>query len=142
MGSYILRRIIQTLLVIVLLSYVFYYLMAMMPGDPVDLMISSNPKITPEDVIRLKSLYGLDQPAYVRYGHWVHDLMNGDFGYSRTYRVPVMELMGARLMNTFILSLASLLLALLISIPAGIYCSLHPNSKVDYTINFFSFTGI
>jgi peptide/nickel transport system permease protein len=140
--TYILRRLIQTCIVIVILSYVCFYLMTLMPGDPVDLMISSNPKITAEDVVRLRSLYGLDQPSYVRYGHWVSDIIKGDLGYSRTYRVPVTDLIGPRLNSTFILSMAALGFSLLISIPLGVFSALRPGSKADYIVNFFSFAGI
>ncbi len=63
MTTFITRRVLQTLAVIVVLSYVCFYLMSLMPGDPVDMMVASNPKITAEDVARLKSLYGLDQPT-------------------------------------------------------------------------------
>lgn len=133
---------IQTLIVILILSYLFYFLMSLMPGDPLDLMISSNPNISSEDVARLKTLYGLDQPAWVRYLNWARSAIEGDFGYSRTYQIPVMELMAPRLINTAILSLSSLLLSLFISIPLGIYCALKPNSKIDYAINLFSFAGI
>ncbi|RYZ64892.1 MAG: ABC transporter permease, partial [Proteobacteria bacterium] len=97
MTTYILRRLIQTCVVIAILSYVCFYLMTLMPGDPVELMISSNPKITAEDVVRLREFYGLDQPSYVRYGHWMSSIVQGDLGYSRTYRVPVQDLIGPRL---------------------------------------------
>ncbi|HEY8272317.1 MAG TPA: ABC transporter permease [Pseudobdellovibrionaceae bacterium] len=142
MTTYILRRLIQTCLVIAILSYVCFYLMTLMPGDPVDLMASSNPKITAEDVIRLKQLYGLDQPSYVRYGHWISEIAQGDLGYSRTYRVPVTDLLGPRLLNTFILSMVALGFSLMIAIPVGIISALRPGSKMDYIFNFFSFAGI
>lgn len=142
MSTFITRRILQTLALIVVLSFVCFYLMSLMPGDPVDLMVASNPRITPEDVARLKSLYGLDQPIYKRYATWMGSLLQGDLGYSRTYRVPVQELMGPNLLNTFILSAASLTLSLLIAIPLGIISALRPGSKTDYIINLFSFAGI
>ena len=142
MTAYIARRIIQTLIVIVILSYVCFYLMSLMPGDPVDMMVASNPKITQEDVIRLKALYGLDQPTYKRSLNWVGSIAQGDLGYSRTYRVPVEELMGPRLWNTFLLSFISLGLSILIAVPLGIISALRPGSKTDYVVNFFSFAGI
>lgn len=142
MTTYILRRLLQTIVVILLLSYVCFYLMTLMPGDPVELMIQSNPKITSEDIARLRDLYGLDQPAYQRYYNWVKTIASGDLGYSRTYRVPVQELMGPRLWNTFYLSFMSLTLSILISLPLGIYSALKPGSKLDYVVNFFSFGGI
>jgi peptide/nickel transport system permease protein len=141
-GTFIVRRLIQTLVVIGMLTFVCYYLMTLMPGDPVDMMVSSNPKITSEDVARLRELYGLDQPVYKRYASWVSSVMQGDLGYSRTYRIEVTELIGPRLANTFILSLTSLVLSLLIAIPLGVWVALRPGSKVDYVVNFFSFAGI
>lgn len=142
MTTFITRRILQTLAVIVILSYVCFYLMSLMPGDPVDMMVASNPKITAEDVARLKSLYGLDQPVYKRYFNWVSSIGQGDLGYSRTYRVPVQELMGPRLWNTFLLSFISLGLSILIAIPLGVISALKPGSRTDYFMNLFSFAGI
>lgn len=142
MTTFITRRILQTLAVIVVLSYVCFYLMSLMPGDPVDMMVASNPKITTEDVARLKSLYGLDQPIYKRYASWMGSILTGDLGYSRTYRVPVQELMGPRLWNTFLLSAISLGLSLLIAIPLGVISALKPGSRTDYFVNLFSFGGI
>lgn len=142
MGTYILRRLLQTILVILIISYACFYLMTLMPGDPVELMIQSNPRITSEDIARLRDLYGLDQPAYQRYFNWAKSIATGDLGYSRTYRVPVDELMGPRLKNTFALSFLALTFSLLIALPLGIYSALRPGSKVDYVVNFFSFGGI
>lgn len=142
MTTFITRRILQTLAVIAILSYVCFYLMSLMPGDPVDMMVASNPKITAEDVARLKSLYGLDQPTYKRYYNWVTTVAQGDLGYSRTYRVPVEELMGPRLWNTFLLSFISLALSLFIAVPLGVISALRPGSKTDYIMNLFSFAGI
>ncbi|CAE80027.1 ABC transporter permease [Bdellovibrio bacteriovorus] len=142
MTTFITRRILQTLAVIVILSYVCFYLMSLMPGDPVDMMVASNPKITAEDVARLKSLYGLDQPVYKRYASWMGSILQGDLGYSRTYRVPVQELMGPRLWNTFLLSAISLILSIGIAIPLGVISALKPGSRTDYIVNLFSFGGI
>lgn len=142
MGTFILRRLIQTCFVIVLLSYVCFWIMAKMPGDPVELLISANPRITSADVERLRNLYGLDQPTYKRYWNWVSTIAQGDLGYSRTYRIPVSELMGPRLINTFYLSMLALSTALLIAIPVGIYSALRPGSRFDYIANLFSFAGI
>jgi len=142
MSSFIIRRLLQTAVVIVLLSYFCFTLMTLMPGDPVDLMISSNPNITSEDVERLRELYGLDKPVYERYWNWLSTLASGDLGYSRTYRVPVENLIGPRLWNTFILSGCALLLSLAVAVPLGIFAALKKGKSVDYLINFFAFAGI
>jgi peptide/nickel transport system permease protein len=140
--TYIIRRLIQMVTVILILSYFCFYVMTLMPGDPVELMIQSNPKITSEDVARLRELYGLDQPAYKRYLTWAGSIAQGDLGYSRTYRIPVTELIGPKLINTFVLSMFSLSLSLLIAIPLGILSALRAGTKLDYSLNFVAFAGI
>ncbi|GAK56412.1 dipeptide transport system permease protein DppB [Candidatus Vecturithrix granuli] len=142
MRTYILRRLIQTVVVIFLLSFVSYYLMNLMPGDPIDIMIMSNPRMTPEDADRLKKLYGFDKPIHVRYWIWLTTTLSGDLGYSRTYRVPVGEILGRRLLNTFYLSTSALLLSLAIGIPIGIFSALRKGSSFDYAVNLFAFAGI
>jgi len=141
-SAFILRRLLQTVVVLVLLSFVCYYVMSLMPGDPIDIMVSSNPKMTAEDVTRLKSLYGLDQPITVRYWHWLTAFSQGDFGYSRTYRIPVQDMIAPRLLNTLYLSALALTMALLIGIPLGVIAGLNPGSRFDYVANFFSYGGI
>src|SRR5690606_3732845 len=92
---------------------------------------------------RLRALYSLDKSVSERYVNWVTEVVGtGDFGFSRTYRVPVTELLGSRLMNTLILSSAALILALLIGLPIGILAGLKPGSRFDYTANLFAFAGI
>ena len=142
MMNFIFRRMIQTLIVIAVLSYFCFFLMTLMPGDPVELMIQSNPRVTQADVERLRALYGLDQPTYVRYGNWVNTILHGDMGYSRTYRIPVSDIMGEKLWNTFVLSFLSLGLSILIAIPLGVWAALKAGTKTDYIIGFFAFGGI
>ncbi|MCC5871507.1 MAG: ABC transporter permease [Gammaproteobacteria bacterium] len=142
MTAYILRRLLQTVVVILLLSYFCYLLMTLMPGDPVDEMIMANPEITSADIDRLRALHGLDQPVWVRYWNWASSIASGDLGYSRTYRVPVTDILGPRLLNTFILAGAALLVALIVAIPLGVWAALRKNSTADYVINLFAFAGI
>ena len=142
MTNYILRRLLQTVFTFLLLSFVCFYILTLMPGDPVDILASSNPDITTEDIERLKKLYGLDQPAYYRYWNWLKDVTSGELGYSRTYKIPVSEIIPSRLMNTFILAGISLFLAILIAIPLGVLSALKNGTKLDYIINFLAFVGI
>jgi peptide/nickel transport system permease protein len=142
MGAFILRRLIQTAVVIFLLSFVSYWMMGLMPGDPLDVACQANPHCTPENLEQMKKNLGLDQPIHVRYLQWLGDLLKGDLGYSRTYRLPVTEILGPRLLNTLYLSGISLLLSLVIAIPLGVFTSLRQNSKIDYTLNMFAFAGI
>lgn len=80
--SYLLKRAFQMLVILAFLSVALFGLLSSMPGNPVDLMITSNPQVKPEDVIRLKKLRGLDRPWYVQYVRWL-------WGYPEPARPPV-----------------------------------------------------
>ena len=142
MTRFLFHRLWQSALVLAVMSFVVYSLIGLMPGDPVDLMITADPKITPEDAARLRALYGLDQPIVERYGNWLSAALTGDFGYSRLYARPVMEVLGPAILNTVTLLGLSLGLALLIALPAGVAAAYLPYSRLDYTINMFAFAGI
>ncbi|MBT4762106.1 MAG: ABC transporter permease [Bdellovibrionaceae bacterium] len=142
MTNFIIRRLIQNFITLIALSFICFSILALMPGDPVDLMMSANPKITTDDVARLKALYGLDQPIYMRYYNWMAQVVQGDLGYSRTYKVPVTEIIGPRLLNTFFLLTGALLLAIIVAIPLGVVAAVKSGSKLDYYINLMAFAGI
>ena len=142
MTGFVLRRLAQTVIVIALLSFFCYFLMTLMPGDPIDEMVAANPTMTAEDAQRLRELHGLDQPAYKRYWNWVKMIAGGDLGYSRTYRVPVSEILGRSLLNTSLLAGSALVLSLLVAVPLGVWAALRKGSKVDYLVNLFAFAGI
>ena len=142
MLRYLIHRLVEAALVLLLMSFVIYGLIGLMPGDPIDLMASGNPNITTADVARLKSIYGLDRPLIERYGHWLLSALQGDFGYSRAYARPVLEVLPPRLANTCLLMGVSFALALVIALPAGIAAALRPRSFLDYGLNLFAFAGI
>ena len=142
MAHYLVNRLIQSVLVLVVMSFVIYGLMGLMPGDPIDLMITADPKITSEDAAELRHLYGLDKPITMRYGNWLGAALSGDFGFSRLHARPVLEVLGPALGNTVVLLGLSLVLALVIALPAGIIAATRPYSKLDYAINLVAFAGI
>lgn len=124
------------------MSFVIYGLMGLMPGDPIDLMISADPKLTSEDAARLRELFGLDKSIFERYGNWLGAAVTGDFGYSRLFARPVLDILFPALANTVILIGISIGLSLLIGLPAGLIAALKPYSKLDYSINLIAFGGI
>ena len=142
MTRYAAGRIVESFVVIVLMSFVIYGLMALMPGDPIDIMVQSNPDLTPEDAARLKALYGLDRPIVERYGNWLAAAAGGDFGYSRIHNRPVLEVLGPRLLNTLVLMGLTLLVSLAVAVPVGVASALRPYSLTDYSINFLALAGI
>jgi peptide/nickel transport system permease protein len=142
MIRYLLHRLVQMLVVLLLMSFLIYVLIGLMPGDPIDLMVSADPDLTPADAARLRALYGLDLPIWERYGNWLAAALGGDLGYSRLFSRPVPEVIGPRLLNTGILMGLSFVLSLVIAIPIGVYAALRPYSRNDHAINLFCFAGI
>lgn len=138
----IVRRLFQSLLVLLMMSLAVYGLLGYMPGDPIDLMISADPNLSEADAERMKALYGLDRPLLERWWHWLLALLSGDPGYSRLYAAPVPEVLGPALVNTLLLLGLSLLLTLAIALPIGIWAALKPHSTRDYLINSLAFAGI
>lgn len=124
------------------ISVVVFALLAAAPGDQVDLLLSGIPNITPDDVTRLKHVYGLDQPVHVRYVKWLERAAHGDFGWSRTYREPVSTLILDRLGNTVMLAAGALLIALAVAVPVGMYSAFHQYSLADYGATLFTFFGV
>ncbi len=142
MGAKLLKRFVHMLGVLVILSVVLYYMLGLMPGDPVDLLITSRPNITAEDIANLRRLYGLDQPIYVRYVKWVRQVLSGDLGFSRTYKRPTGEILSRRIGNTLWLMGAAFVISLVIGIPLGIFSALRQYSRFDYAVNLGAFAGI
>src|SRR6185312_8509517 len=112
MTRFTLIRLLQAAAVLAVMSFVIYALIGLMPGDPIDLMIASNPHLTAADAARLKALYGLDRPLFERYLAWAQAALHGDFGYSRLYMKQAVEVLLPRLGNSALLMGASFVLAL------------------------------
>lgn len=142
MLRFIINRAFQSLAILFFMSFVIYWLLGLMPGDPIDLMVGSNPEISTDDIKRLKELYDLDKPIFERYLNWISNAVQGDLGYSRLFSQPVLDILTPRLLNSLILMSVSLMLALAIAIPTGVYTATHPNSYAEKIINFLCFAGI
>ncbi|MDO8608809.1 MAG: ABC transporter permease [Phaeospirillum sp.] len=138
----ILSRLLQSLAVLLAMSFAVYGLMGLMPGDPIDLMIAGDPHLTAADAARLKALYGLDRPWTERWARWLGQLLQGELGYSRLHARPVIEAMGPAVLNTATLMAASLTLALAIALPLGIAASLRPGSLLDGAVNLLAFASV
>jgi peptide/nickel transport system permease protein len=142
MLSFLIRRAVQSLIVLALMSFVVYVLIGLMPGDPIDLMISANPRLTAADAERLRAVYGLDRPLIARYAAWAGAALHGDLGYSRSFARPVVEVLAPRLANTAALMLSAFALALVIGIPLGIVAAYRAGRTADTMVNLFSFVSV
>jgi len=142
MGRYLSRRLLQMIPLVFGISVIIFLVLVMAPGDPTDLLLAGNPKVRAEDIKLLRRIYGLDDPLHIRYLKWLRAAVRGDFGYSRTYKVPVIELVADRIENSLWLTIPSFVVAVAVAVPIGVYSALHQYSKVDYAATFFAFFGI
>jgi peptide/nickel transport system permease protein len=142
MTRYLVSRAVQTVVTLALMSFVVYLLIGLMPGDPIDMMIAGDPKMTSEDAARLRAVYGLDRPLVERYLAWATQALQGNFGYSRSFSQPVMVVLWPRLLNTLVLAGTAFAIATAIALPLGVWAAARPRSRADYLINLLCFAGI
>ncbi|MBI5440520.1 MAG: ABC transporter permease [Deltaproteobacteria bacterium] len=134
-------RAVQSAVVLLLVSFAVYGLMGLMPGDPVDLMLSSNPHLTSADVENLRRLYGVDRPILERYGRWLSAALQGDFGYSRLYARPVPEVLLPALRNTVLLLGSSFALSFTLALVLGVLAASRSGGPLDRCVNLIAFSG-
>ena len=135
-------RLVEIMAMLVLMSVVIYALIGLMPGDPIDLMRSADPRMSAADAARLKALYGLDQPLLLRYAGWARQALAGDLGYSRLFAAPVWQALLPRLGNSLLLMGPSFMLAFAAALGLGIAAARRPHSRLDAVINLFCFAGV
>ena len=135
-------RLIEIAVLLALMSFVIYALIGLMPGDPIDLMRSADPRMSAEDVTRLKELYGVDRPLFARYLAWAGQALGGEFGYSRLFAAPVSAVLLPRLGNSLLLMGSSFVLAFVLAVTLGTIAAQHSDSRLDAAINLFCFAGV
>ncbi len=133
MLHYTLRRLLYLLPTLLGITVVTFLIVNLAPGDPVDLINSGqmDARISAESYHDMLVLYGLDDPIHVRYFTWLKRLATLDFGNSFLDHRPVIEKIAERLPNTVFLNLASLIIALAIAVPLGLYAAHHQHSRID-----------
>lgn len=129
MTNYLIRRLIQVIIVLFAVSMVTFSISYLIPADPAAEI--AGPKARPETIERIRQRLGLDQPLHVQYGRYVWGLMQGDLGESYRLRMPVSELIGLRLGATAQLALLGVFFELLIGIPVGIVSAIKSGSRID-----------
>ena len=135
--SYLARRLIRAVLLLIGVSALCFLFTEMAPGTFFDEM-RLNPQISPETILALRSHYGLDQPLLLRYGRWVKSALHADFGYSIAYNVPVAPLLWSRAKNTLLLTTTALLLTWLISVPLGVWAASMRGGLLDKAVTLLS----
>ncbi len=139
MHRYILRRVIQTIPLLLAVTLLSFAVMQLAPGNYLD-TLRGQPTISPQTVERLNRQFGLDQAWYVQYCRWlVNVVLHHNFGYSFTYKIPIFTLIGQRIYYTLLLAIWSSVVAWALALPLGIYAATHRNSWPDRLISLVSY---
>jgi peptide/nickel transport system permease protein len=140
MSRYLLRRLLVMVPSILGISIVLFTVLALAPGDPFE-ELASNPNVPPEVAMALRVKFGLDDPVWLRYLHWLGAMLHGDWGFSFTSRMDVGTLIMQRLPTTLLVIGSSQILALLIALPVGVLAATRPYSVFDQVANTLAFIG-
>ena len=140
----ILARIGQIILVLLGISFITFALVMLAPGDVVRQMIAGNEDIivSQAEIDALRKELGLDKPFFFQYLDWLGRALQGNLGFSYMVKMPVVEALWEGLPGTVLLSLASLFMMMLVSIPAGIYSAVKRGGIVDNIVRVFTFMGV
>lgn len=140
MRRYVIRRLIQAVAMLFVMSIVFFLLIHAIPGGPDRVLF--NPKLPPSVRIQLRIQYGLDQPLWVQYWNWISHVLQGNFGDSFVDHQPVMADIGARAPATIELFVVGLLFALVVAVLLGVFSAVRQYSLTDYVVTVLSYFGI
>lgn len=140
MIKHLLKRLLVSLGLLLAMSFITFWLMHATPGNFFD-SLKLNPQISPETIAAYEAMYHLKDPFIVQYWHWLANFVCGQFGYSFYYNIPVADIIGSRLGNTFILSLSSFLFTWALAIPLGIWAALRHGRLADSVMSFFAFAS-
>lgn len=142
MRTYVLRRLVLAVPVLIGASILIFLMARLMPGDIVDVMVAAEPGMTPEQAATLRRLLGLDMPIHIQYISWIGDLLAGNFGASLYSRRTVAAILGPAIPITVELSLLSVLISLIFAIPGGIVSAVRANGVFDYVVRTVSLLGL
>ena len=146
MPAYILRRILTMIPTLLVISMLVFVIIQLPPGDYLESHIaelqSQGESVDEGKIQFLREEYGLDKPLIHQYWYWLTGMLQGDFGYSFEYELPVTEVVGDRLLLTILISIATILFTWIIAFPIGIYSATHQYSWTDYGLSTLGFLGL
>ncbi len=142
MRQFIIRRLLLSVVILLGVSIVLYAIIRLMPTNYVDSIMRGNPKITPERINEMKSLYGLNTSIVAGYFDWLNNVIHGHFGNSFISGAPVIVNISQKMWISFWLSFLSLIFEVLIAVPLGVIAATKQYSKTDYSVTVFALMGI
>jgi peptide/nickel transport system permease protein len=143
--AYIIRRVIQAAVVVIILSLIVFFIMRLLPGDPLVIFMGRSAGqggITPEQLELLRVQYGLDKPLMVQYFNWVGGIFQGDLGESITYHIEVGKLLLERFPVTLDLGLRAFILSNILGVLLGMFAALRRGKWIDSGATVFSYFGV
>jgi peptide/nickel transport system permease protein len=140
LGLYVARRLFALLPTLFFVSVLIFLLQQLLPGDPA--LALAGEEHDPAAVAAIRAKYHLDQPIVVQYRIWLGNVLRGDFGESLRSRIPVADLLASKLPVTIELAVCSMLVALLLGLPAGIISATRKGTPLDFTANLIALSGL
>ena len=146
MLAYIIRRLLTMIPTLLVISMLVFVIIQLPPGDYLESYIaelqSQGESVDEQKIAFLREEYGLDKPLYEQYLVWLFGMLQGDFGYSFEYNLPVTEVVGDRLFLTVLISVVTIIFTWMIAFPIGIYSATHQYSWGDYGLSLLGFLGL
>jgi ABC-type dipeptide/oligopeptide/nickel transport system permease component len=142
MGAFLLRRIIHMVAVLAAVLVIVSLLLRLIPGDPVDAMMSGNPGMTQENMDMVREQLGLNDPLLTQVWRYASGVLQGDLGDSLRFRTPVLPLITEKLGPTLELTVFAMIVAILIALPLGLITALHRDRPADYIGSIVAVLGI
>ena len=140
MFTFILRRLVQTLVVLIIVTFIVFLLLYLIPGDPARTMLGI--EASAQDVAALRSQLGLDRPMMAQYGHWLFHVLQGDLGRSIQFHQPVSHLIKTRLPVSIYVGVLALLLSTILGVGGGIISAVRRGTLLDQAITVFANIGV
>jgi peptide/nickel transport system permease protein len=140
LGLYIARRLVALVPTLLFVSVLIFSLQQLLPGDPA--LALAGEEHDPAAVAAIRAKYHLDRPMVVQYRIWLGNVLRGDFGESLRSRIPVSELLASKLPVTIELAVCSMLVALLLGLPAGVISAARRGTPLDFTANLVALSGL
>jgi len=146
MHAYIIRRLLQFIPTLFLISVVSFTIIQLPPGDYLTTYVANlraaGEDLTQEEIAALQTYYGLNESVYVQYYKWITNFLSGDMGQSFYWQRPVSELIGERIVLTMVMSFLTLIFVYAVAIPIGVFSAVRQYSIPDYIVTFLGFIGL
>jgi len=139
MIGYLLRRLLAAIPVMGVVALFVFLLLRLTPGDPAAILAGDN--ASPEQLERIRTSLGLNEPIYLQFVNWINQLLHGDLGVSLISHVPVLKLIGQRVEPTLSVAIATIILSIIVAVPLGVLAAWKHGTWIDRFVMGLSVLG-